>query len=375
MHQVESNRGKKMRIVMLGCGGFIGSHLIDRLLGEGGFEIHGWDPSDRKVAQHLSNPNFHLHRNTTNAPGAMEEIESEIQKADVVFNLAAICNPSDYNTRPLDTIYANLFDVYPIVELCSKYKKWLISFSTSEVYGRTLSSYLPNDNYENPDLYELREDETPLIMGPISNQRWTYACAKQMTERFIYAHHKENGMPFTVIRPLNFFGPRMDYIPGRDGNADGVPRVLACFMTALLDNKPMQLVDGGNAQRTIVSIHDAVDAMRLMLAKPEKAQNQIFNIGNRDNEVTMAELAELMRRTYAKITGDLSYKDHPIVTISSQKFYGEGYEDCDRRMPDLSKAKNLLGWTPKRPLAEVLLETMSFYHNEYAAESQAKVSA
>lgn len=360
---------------MLGCGGFIGSHLIDRLLDEGGFEIHGWDPTDHKVKRHLNNPNFHLHRNTTNSPGAIEEIEAEIEKCDVVFNLAAICNPSDYNTRPLDTIYANLFDIYPIVEICAKFKKWLISFSTSEVYGRTISSYLPNNKYDDPDLYELREDETPLIMGPISNQRWTYACAKQMTERFIYAHHKENGLPFTIIRPLNFFGPRMDYIPGRDGNADGVPRVLACFMTALLDNKPMQLVDGGKAQRTIVSIHDAIDAMRLMLAKPEKAQNQIFNIGNRNNEVTMAELADLMRHTYAKITGDLRYNNHPIVVTSSQQFYGEGYEDCDRRMPDISKGEKLLGWKPKRPLANVLLETMAYYHQEYGVKVEDKISA
>jgi UDP-apiose/xylose synthase len=363
-----------MKIVMLGCGGFIGSHLLDRLLDEGGFEIHGWDPSEHKIKRHLKNPNFHLHRNTTNSPGAIAEIESEIAKADVVFNLAAICNPAEYNTRPLDTIYANLFDIYPIVELCSKYKKWLISFSTSEVYGRTLSSYLPGDNYSNPDLYELREDETPLIMGPISNQRWTYACAKQMTERLIYAHNQENGMPFTIIRPLNFFGPKMDYIPGRDGSSDGVPRVLACFMTALLDDQPMQLVDGGLAQRTIVSIHDAVDAMRLMLKFPDKAQNQIFNIGNRDNEVNIAELAELMRRTYAQITKDSSYKDHPIVNITSKQFYGEGYEDCDRRMPDLSKAKTLLGWTPKRPLPEVLFETMSYYHHEYAPQAQQKAS-
>jgi UDP-apiose/xylose synthase len=362
----------KMKIVMLGCGGFIGSHLLDRLLDEGGFEIHGWDPSEHKIKRHLNNPNFHLHRNTTNSPGAIAEIESKIAKADVVFNLAAICNPAEYNTRPLDTIYANLFDIYPIIELCSKYKKWLISFSTSEVYGRTLSSYLPGDNYSNPDLYELSEDETPLIMGPISNQRWTYACAKQMTERLIYAHNQESGMPFTIIRPLNFFGPKMDYIPGRDGSVDGVPRVLACFMTALLDNKPMQLVDGGFAQRTIVSIHDAVEAMRLMLKFPDKAQNQIFNIGNRDNEVTIAELAELMRQTYAKITGDSNYKNHPIVNTTSQKFYGEGYEDCDRRMPDLSKAKTLLGWTPKRPLAEVLFETMNYYHHEYAPQAQQK---
>ena len=94
----------------------------------------------------------------------------------------------------------------------------------------------------------------------------------------------------------------MDFIPGRDG--EGVPRVLACFMTALLDGQPMQLVDGGEAYRTITYIDDAVDALEAMLEKPSKSKNQIFNIGNRvDGEIQMKDLAELMRQTYAAITG------------------------------------------------------------------------
>jgi len=349
---------------MLGCGGFIGSHLLNRLLAEGNCEIHGWDLTDDKIKKHLTHPSFCMHRSTISSSAALQEIEQEIERSDVVINLAAICNPAEYNTRPLEVIHSNLFDIYPLIELCAKHRRWLISFSTSEVYGRTVASYLPDKDYDDPNLYELRETETPLIMGPISNQRWTYACAKQMTERLIYAHHMDSKMPFTIIRPLNFFGPKMDYIPGRDG--EGVPRVLACFMTALLDGKPMYLVDGGTARRTIVSIHDAIDAILLILKQPNQSQNRIFNIGNRMNEVTIAELADLMRQTYAQITGKMQYKEHPILTINSSEFYGKGYEDCDRRMPDLSKAQELLGWTPKIPLADVLLETMTFYHQNYA---------
>ncbi|MDC0742932.1 NAD-dependent epimerase/dehydratase family protein [Polyangium mundeleinium] len=357
-----------MRLVILGCGGFIGSHLLDRLLVDDRFEIDGWDPDVRKIEAHLNNPRLRLRRSTIRAPGALEDIEAAIARADVVLNLAAICNPADYNKRPLAVINANLFDLHPIIELCSAHRRWLISFSTSEVYGRTIASYLPANKYDDPALYELREDDTPLIMGPIRNQRWTYACAKQMTERLIYAHHAEHEMPFTIIRPLNFFGPKMDYIPGRDG--EGVPRVLACFMTALMDGKPLQLVDGGQARRTIISIHEAIDAIMLMLERPEKAQNNIFNIGNRNNEVTMAELADAMRRTYAVITGSPRYNDHPIVHVSALDFYGTGYEDCDRRMPDTSKAERLLGWRPKRPLSEVLLETMTYYHQHYARDER-----
>jgi len=360
------------RIVMLGCGGFVGSHLLDELLGSGGFEIDGWDPDTRKITHHLENPRLHLHPARISDPGELAAIERKVDAADAVINLAAICNPADYNTRPLDVIYANLFDVEPIVRICAARRRWLLSFSTSEVYGRTVASYLRENHYTDPDLYELREDETPLVMGPVRNQRWTYACAKQMLERLILAYHTEKGLPFTIVRPLNFFGPRMDYIPGRDG--EGVPRVLACFMAALFDRQPMQLVDGGRARRTIVSIHDAVAAIRSMLERPKQAVNQIFNIGNRDNEVTIAELADLMRKAYAEITGDPSYEEHPIVEVSADEFYGPGYEDCDRRMPDLENARRALGWTPRWSLRNLLLETMKDFHDTYAAESPAAMA-
>src|SRR5262249_27946535 len=155
-----------------------------------------------------------------------------------------------------------------------------------------------------------------------------YAAAKALFERFLLAHGQESGLPYTIIRPYNWFGPKMDFIPGRDG--EGVPRVLACFMTALLDRQPMQLVDGGTAYRTITYLEDAVDALEAILENPAKSKNQIFNIGNRAGEIRIDELAELMRTTYAEITGDASYRSHPIEDISGEKFYGEGYEDCDR---------------------------------------------
>ena len=363
-----NNSGQKVKkLVLLGCGGFIGSHLLDALLPVKSLRIEGWDPHDRKITCHLANPNLRLYRKALRDTTIYDDLDKAIRDADVVINLAAICSPSQYNTKPLDVIYANLFDVYKIVEICSDYGKWLIHFSTSEVYGRTISSYVPNNSYDDPDLYELDEDTAPLIMGPVKNQRWTYACAKQVLERLIFAHHEQRRLPFTIIRPFNFFGPRMDFIPGRDG--EGVPRVLACFMTALLDGKPMRLVDGGMARRTVVSIHDAVSAVMLMLEKPEKAMNQIFNIGNRDNEVTMAELADLMRRTYAKITGNQAFNDHPIELVTAKEFYGDGYEDCDRRMPNLDKARVLLGWTPRISLQDTITEAMTYYYNNYGKDS------
>lgn len=157
----------------------------------------------------------------------------------------------------------------------------------------------------------------------------------------------------------------MDFIPGRDG--EGIPRVLACFVTALLDGQPMQLVDGGSARRTITYIDDAIDALMLILDQPERSQNQIFNIGNRDAEVTISELAHLMRELAAETTGRDEFLHHPLEHVSSETFYGLGYEDCDRRVPDIGKAKTLLGWEPKTGLRETLRPTIKHYFETYAS--------
>ena len=351
------------RLIILGCGGFVGSHLTDRLLADGRFEIFGFDVSSRKCAHHFGNPDFHFTEGYVDAHNTESALGHLLGDAEAIFSLAAVCNPAQYVSNPVFTIQSNFIHAYKLVDLCTQAGTWLIHTSTCEVYGRTLASYLPDNDYSNPDLFEQREDETPLVMGPIANQRWSYAAAKALFERWIYANHTENGLPFTIIRPYNWFGPRMDFIPGRDG--DGVPRVLACFMTALLDGKPLQLVDGGHARRTITYIEDSIDALMAMLEHPKKAKNQFFNIGNRTNEVSVRELAYLMRDVYAEITGNPAYREHPIEEVSSEKFYGPGYEDCDRRVADVSKAERLLGWRARHDLRDTLRATMRYFHEHY----------
>ena len=351
------------RVIILGCGGFVGSHLTERLLADGRFEITGFDVSDSKCSHLLDNPNFNFTKGYVDASNTDEVLRPVMDGAEAIFSLAAVCNPAEYVKNPVFTINSNFIHAYKLVDLCTEAGAWIIHTSTCEVYGRTIASYLPDNDYSNPDLYEQREDETPLVMGPTVNQRWTYAASKALFERYIYANHTENGLPFTIIRPYNWFGPRMDYIPGRDG--DGVPRVLACFMRALLDKQPIQLVDGGSAYRTITYIEDSVDALTAMLEVPKKAKNTFFNIGNRANEITMRDLAHLMRDVYADITGDESYRKHPIEDISGEKFYGPGYEDCDRRVPDVTRAERLLGWKAQVNLRDTLFHTMSYFHELY----------
>ncbi|MCU0598315.1 MAG: NAD-dependent epimerase/dehydratase family protein [Desulfobacterales bacterium] len=353
-----------MIILLLGCSGFIGSHLLTRLLKKDNYRIFGWDLESKKIDHFLPSKNFYFTQADVLAKDSFESLKKQITDVDMVINLAAICNPAMYNTRPLDVIKSNFLDVHQIVDLCATHGKWLIHASTSEIYGRTLSSYY-NDNYADKSLYILKEDQTPLVMGPIRNQRWSYACAKQLLERYIYAHHYENSLDFTIIRPLNFFGPEMDYIPGIEG--DGTPRVLACFLGALLNNEPMYLVDGGRARRTITSIHDAIDAIEKIIERPGVSKNKIYNIGNVNNEVSMKELAEKMRSIFAKLYDNADYLNHPIEEMDSKIFYGEGYEDCDRRMPDISLAMNDLDWSPKILINDILEETIRYYlkkHNK-----------
>lgn len=360
---------KVRNIVLLGCGGFIGSHLLDRLMADGGYNVVGWDFNGDKIAGHLDNPKFDFHQSDAFSTETASALDNAIKHADVVISLAAICNPSRYNTEAIATINSNFTEVQKLAELCAKYKTWMIHASTCEVYGRTMASYLPDNSYDNPALYEQIEDETPLIMGPIQNQRWSYACAKQLSERLLHAYHVEQGMPITMFRPYNFFGPRMDFIPGRTG--DGVPRVLACFVTALLDGTPMKLVDGGHARRALLYIDDAVDALLRMLEMPQAAQNQTFNLGARRNEISIRDLADMMRNAYADVSGNAAYRNHPIIEVSGLEFYGKGYEDCDRRVPNVSKARRLLGWEAKYGLEETINYTVRYFYDQFGRESAA----
>lgn len=355
------------KIGILGCSGFIGSHLIDRLLECGKYEVIGIDIVSEKIEHILKHPLFTFDKISVYDS---EKIGKWVGKCDTVISLAALCNPAQYNTIPLDVIDINFTKPLEVVYRCEAAGKRLIHFSTSEVYGKTIQGIV-KDELKNPDNlshYILSEDSTPLIMGSISAQRWSYASAKQLLERVIYAYGDEKNLKYTIIRPFNFIGPRMDYIPGIDG--EGIPRVLACFMDALLFDKPLKLVDGGKNRRTFTAINDAIEAVIKIIEQPEAAKNQIFNIGNPDNEVNIAELADMMITLYKKLYPERR-KNYEIIAVSSDKFYGKGYEDCDRRVPDISKAQKLLGWQPKIDLEAALKYTMISYVNYYGKQSAA----
>jgi UDP-apiose/xylose synthase len=355
---------------MIGAGGFIGSHLCEKLMSETPHSVLAVDVYNDKIKHLLepaSNPwadRIQFHRINIKNDSRLEGL---IKMADLTINLAAICTPADYNTRPLDTIYSNFIDALPVVKYCSENNKRLIHFSTCEVYGKTIGAYLPQDSplRKDPAYFILKEDVSPCIFGPIEKQRWSYACAKQLIERLIYAEGAENGLEFTIVRPFNWIGPRMDFIPGIDGPSEGVPRVLACFSNNLLRGEPLKLVDGGESQRTFVYIKDAIEAILLMIENPGRANGHIFNVGNPHNEVTVRQLAEMMAKVYSKVSGEPSL-ENPTIDVSSKEFYGEGYDDSDKRIPDMTIINKQLGWNPKTSLWDLLESTLTYQHRTYA---------
>ncbi|TKY67076.1 UDP-D-apiose/UDP-D-xylose synthase 2 [Spatholobus suberectus] len=372
---LDGNPIPMLAICMIGGGGFIGSHLCEKLMAETNHKAVVVDVSSEKINHLLDKSLPWAHRIEFHQMNIKSDsrLETLVKASDLTINLAAICTPADYNTRPLDTIFSNFIDAIPVIKYCTENNKRLIHFSTCEVYGKTIGSFLPEEYQKDPKYFMLKEDVTPCIFGPVEKQRWSYACAKQMTDRLIYAEHAENGLKFTIVRPYNWIGPRMDFIPGVDGPSDGVPRVLACFSNNLLRGEPLKLVDGGGSQRTFLYIKDAIDAVVLMIDNPERANGQIFNVGNPDNEVTVKELAELMIKVYAKVSG-VPASSLSTLNVSSEEFYGKGYDDSDRRIPDMTIITRQLAWKPRTPLDELLDVTLRHQHRTYSRAIEKELS-
>ncbi|MGB7794494.1 MAG: NAD-dependent epimerase/dehydratase family protein, partial [Terrimicrobiaceae bacterium] len=227
-----------MKILLLGAGGFIGANLTERLVGDGQHEITALDIEREKLDETVKSGDIHFIHFDIRANE--KELERLTAEHDVVIDLVAMANPSLYVSNPIDVFKLNFSENLKIAEFCVKHKKRIVQFSTCEVYGITAAKAFGRDSSKHPTPFA--EDETPLIMGPIKNHRWIYACAKQLLERVLHAYGLEEGLNYTIIRPFNFIGPRIDYLPSEQ---TGNPRVFSHFMNALLYGTPIKLVDGG----------------------------------------------------------------------------------------------------------------------------------
>jgi UDP-apiose/xylose synthase len=346
------------RVALFGGAGFIGSHLTRRLLDEGYF-LTVIDVDAEKIADLLPHDRIDF-RELDIRDDNDDTVERIVETSDVVFDLIAYANPKQYVDMPLEVVHLNYDQNLRLVENCVETDTRLIQFSTSEVYGKM--------GHRQGDDKVFSEDDSDLIMGPVENHRWIYATAKQLLERMVHAHGIENGLDWTVIRPFNFIGREMDYLI-EEPDA-GTPRVFASFMSALLYDHPMYLVDGGENRRSFTHISDAVSAMVYVLEGPERYNREVVNIGTPGNETSMHDFAYLMRDVYEDLSSDGEVP--PIETVPGEEFYGEGYEDCERRIPEVTKLTDA-GWEPQYDLRETLEEAMSYYVDTYERERAASL--
>jgi UDP-apiose/xylose synthase len=339
------------RIAVLGAGGFLGSHIVPALLGRVDGEIDAVDVQFGK----LETRDARVRR----VEGRVEDpatVAAVVDRCDLVLSLTALCNPALYTTKPLEVIDASYTDLVPLVKACAAKGRRLVHFSTCEVYGRTALGPTAEP------MAVMSEESTGLFLGPVDRERWTYACAKQLLERVIWAHGRHGDLDFTIVRPFNVIGARMDFLPGVDG--EGVPRVLASFMSALLRGEELSLVDGGRQRRSFVSTDDFVDAIARVVERPDACRRQIINVGNPANDVSIRKLgAELSRAFSARVPGarPARFRD-----VSAADVYGAGYDDTPERIPDIAKARRLLDWSPRQTMDQMLPPIVDDYVVRYA---------
>ena len=361
-----------MKILNIGAGGFIGSNLTQRLLAEG-YQVTAVDLYADKVAEFLEHPGLTFIQQDIRSPDW--DLDALVKDADLVMDLIAYANPGLYIRIPLEVFRLNFLENLRIAEACVRHNKRLIQFSTCEVYGRTAASLKSAHlaDPQDPVHATFSEDDSEFILGPVGKHRWIYACSKQLLERVVHAYGLETGFRYTIIRPFNFIGPKIDFLPTDN---DGIPRVFSFFMDALLNGTQMKLVDGGTHRRCYTYIEDAVECVYRIVENPGGVcDREIFNIGSPQNEVSIRQMAEMMREIYAEQFRDPLVPLPEIVSVPSEEFYGQGYEDSDRRIPDITKARRLLGWEPAWRFREMLQTTMRYYAEEWRRQKACSPAA
>jgi nucleoside-diphosphate-sugar epimerase len=334
-----------LKVVILGANGFIGSALTTAILRTRPWEVYAMDLFDNKLAEVASNPRFHFVEGDISIN--REWIEYHVKKCDVIVPLVAIANPAQYVTDPLRVFELDFEANLAIVRQCVKYRKRLIFPSTSEVYGMAPDSVLD-------------EEDSTMVYGPIHKQRWIYASSKQLLDRVIYGYGVKAALDYTLIRPFNFIGPNLDNV---EEPKEGSSRVFTQFLSNVMHRLPIKLVDGGEQKRSFTYIDDAIDCiLRIIENSNSAATRRIFNIGNPENCVSVAELARRIVRIAAEFPPlEERARATTIQAVTSQQYYGDGYQDIQMRVPAIAAARDYLGWSPTTDLDTAIRKTIAYY--------------
>jgi UDP-4-amino-4-deoxy-L-arabinose formyltransferase/UDP-glucuronic acid dehydrogenase (UDP-4-keto-hexauronic acid decarboxylating) len=336
---------RKKEVLILGVNGFIGSALSERLLESGKYEVHGMDLYSSyckhllgKASFYFSEGDISIHR---------EWIEYHIRKCDIVIPLVAIATPIEYVRNPLKVFELDFEENLRLVRYCVKYGKRVIFPSTSEVYGMC-------------DEKEFDEDQSKLVLGPIRMQRWIYSCSKQLLDRVIWAYGQKGELKFTLFRPFNWIGPRLDSLTSA---RIGSSRAITQLILNLVEGSPILLIDGGRQKRCFTDIRDGIEGLfHIIENEGEKCDGQIINLGNPRNEASIRELGETLVRMFD--THPLRDRFPPFAgfrNTESSAYYGTGYQDLQHRRPSIRNAKRLLRWEPKVDLEAAVSNTLDFF--------------
>ena len=349
------SRARKKRVLILGVNGFIGNFLSERLLADGGYEVHGMDLNDGAIKRLEAHPDFHFHEGDISIH--REWIEYHIKKCDVIVPLVAIATPIEYTRNPLRVFELDFEENLRIVRYCVKYQKRIIFPSTSEVYGMC-------------DDAEFDEDTSRLILGPINKQRWIYSASKQLLDRVIWAYGQQEGLAFTLFRPFNWLGPRLDTL---EAARIGSSRAITQLILNLVEGTPLLLIDGGEQKRCFTDVGEGIECLfRIIENEGGRCDGRIFNIGNPNNEASIRELAELLIEKFER--HELRDRFPPLAgikKIESKAYYGAGYQDVTHRRPSIDNAITQLGWRPVMSLEESVERTLDFFLRDHLATTLA----
>ena len=316
-----------MHYLITGGAGFIGSHLSDKLVGEGHKVTVLDDFSTGKIEniKHLEgNTAFQLVVGTILNESLVDKLA---ERCDAIFHLAAAVGVELIVNHPLESLTTNIKGSETVLEMAYRYHKKVLITSTSEIYGK---------NTQGP----LKEDQDRILGSPLKS-RWSYSTAKAVDEILAYVYWKEKNVPATIVRLFNTVGPRQS---GAYGMV--VPR----FVKQALENKDITVYGSGKQSRCFLQVKDVVNALPKVIENP-KAYGQVFNIGSQE-EITIEGLAQKV----IEITGSRS----KIVRIPYEQAYEEGFEDMERRVPDTTKIRDLVGFKPTVDLKTIIEDVVRY---------------
>jgi UDP-glucose 4-epimerase len=319
-----------MRVLITGGAGFIGSHLADFLLREH-HQVTVLDDlstgSTDNIAQHLGHPGFAFHCDTI---FHRELLASLIEDSDLVYHLAASVGVKRIIESPVETIETNVAGTELVLRLAAERARRIVLASTSEVYGK--STHLP-----------FREDGD-LVLGATTHSRWSYACSKAIDEFLALAWHGQCGLPVTIARLFNTVGPRQS---GRYG------MVLPTFVGQALRGEPITVYGSGEQSRCFTHVFDIVEGLTALVAH-DSTIGETYNLGS-TSEITINQLAQLV----LEATGSGSH----VVHVPYAEAYAPGFEDMQRRQPDIAKARAAFNFQPRRTLHQILADIISDVRN------------